>query len=283
MSIIVHIGKPGSFSHVAARTQYGADHTYIGCKSFEGVFQSVLEGNAEIGVLPIENSLAGSIYENYDLFNRYPVHIISEQYLKVQHFLLCKKSEHNDLERIKKISTVYSHPKALEQCRSFFSSHDWMKPTVAIDTATSAYQVASSDDMTVAAIGSLESAHLYRLDVLVRNIEDDRNNYTRFVYITKNKGNNPQTNKCSLQFEVKHEPGSLVRVLQVLSTHKLNLTKIESRPIHGKPFEYQFYMDFEFDPKHREGLDAVIDELRRNAHTVKMLGIYKAGEMDISK
>ncbi len=281
MSIIVHIGKPGSFSHAAARTQYGTDHTYIGCKSFEDVFRTVAEGNAEIGVVPIENSLAGSIYENYDMFDKYSVSIATEQYLKVEHYLLCKKSHATDTERMREMITVYSHPKALEQCRSFFNNHDWMKPTVAIDTATSAYQVASSDDMTVAAIGSLESAHLYRLHVLARNIEDDINNYTRFVYIIKKKADNPQANKCSLQFEVKHEPGSLVRVLQVLSAHKLNLTKIESRPIHGKPFEYQFYMDFEFDPKDREELDTVIDELRRNTHIVKILGMYKAGKLDI--
>jgi len=279
MSIIVHLGKPGSFSHAAARVFYGADHTYLSAKSFEDVFKSVAEGNAEIGVVPIENSLAGSIYENYDHFNIYPVHISAEQYLKVEHYLLCKKGELPREERLKQIEIVYSHPKALEQCRSFFDTHGWMKPTVAADTATSAYQVASSDDLTIAAIGGLESAHLYRLHVLAEHIEDDRYNYTRFLYISKSAVMIQKSNKCSLQFEVKHEPGSLVQMLKVLHKHRLNMTKIESRPIHGKPFEYNFYVDFEFDPNIRNELNGVIDELKRNTHTVKILGMYEAGEM----
>lgn len=281
MSIIVHIGKPGSFSHAAARIQYGIEHTYLGCKSFTDVFRNVAEGHAEIGVIPIENSLAGSIYENYDLFNRFPVYISAEQYLKVEHYLLCKKSGKPDAERLKEIQTVYSHPKALEQCQSFLEEHPWMKPTVAQDTATAAHQVASSDDTTLAAIGGIDSAHLYRLQVLASHVEDDRYNYTRFVYITKTKQKDERANKCSLQLEVKHEPGSLVHVLQVLNTYGLNMTKIESRPIHGKPFEYQFYLDFEFDVHKRDVAEKAIDDIVKKSNYVKVLGIFKAGIITI--
>jgi chorismate mutase/prephenate dehydratase len=277
MSIIAHIGKPGSFSHAAARILYGFEHTYLGCKSFANVFQNVVEGHAEIGIIPIENSLAGSIYENYDLFNKYPVYICAEQYLKVEHFLLAKKGNGSREERLKETKIVYSHPKALEQCQSFFAEHPWMKPTVALDTATAAHQVASSDDMTVAAIGGIESAHLYRLSVLADHVEDDRYNYTRFVYITKTKQKNTEANKCSLQIEVKHEPGSLMSVLRVLSEYSLNMTKIESRPIHGKPFEYQFYLDFEFDPLKLEVAEKAIDDIMRKSNRVKVLGMFKAG------
>lgn len=281
MSIIVHIGKPGSFSHTAARALYGIDHTYMGCKSFKEVFRNVSEGHAELGVVPIENSLAGSIYENYDLFNKYPVHICAEQYLKVEHCLLCKKKDIADGKRLQEIETVYSHPKALEQCQSFFEKHAWMKPTIALDTATAASQVASSSDMTLAAIGSLESAHLYRLHVLADHVEDDRYNFTRFVYITKQETVDPQANKCSLQLEVRHKPGSLVKLLQVLHEQSLNMTKIESRPIHGRPFEYRFYLDFEFNQGSVVSAKEVIEKMRTSCLHLNVLGMYQAGVFDI--
>ncbi|MBP6993957.1 bifunctional chorismate mutase/prephenate dehydratase [Candidatus Woesebacteria bacterium] len=281
MSIITHIGKPGSFSHAAARMQYGADHTYIGCSSFEEVFCTVAEGNAEIGVIPLENSLAGSIYENYDLFDKYFLHITAEQYLKVEHFLLCKRSGDPASDRLQQLQTVYSHPKALEQCKQFFNSHPWMKPTVSKDTATAAFEVASSDDFGIAAIGSLESAHLYRLQVLKRNVEDDRHNYTRFVYISKQKESMSSATKCSLQFEVKHEPGSLVMVLNVLKDRGLNMTKIESRPIHGKPFEYRFYMDFEFDSSTYDVHKDILEKLKDSTHAIKLLGLYASAKITI--
>lgn len=281
MSIITHIGKPGSFSHAAARAQYGTDHTYIGCRSFEEVFRAVAEGHAEIGVIPLENSLAGSIYENYDLFNKYSLRIVAEQYLKIEHFLLCKRGIAMEKERVQKIHTVYSHPKALEQCSAFFSSHPWIQPTISKDTATAASEVASSDDHTIAAIGSLESAYLYRLQVLKRNIEDNQHNYTRFVYISKREHDLAEATKCSLQFELKHEPGSLVMVLNVLKDCGLNMTKIESRPIHGKPFEYRFYMDFEFNSLVHDMFKETLDKLRDSTYALKLLGVYPSTKIEI--
>lgn len=281
MSIIAHLGKPGSFSHAAAQKQFGVDQDFIGYESFERVFRAVAKGSADIGVIPLENSLAGSVHENYDLFNTYSVQICAEQYLKVEHYLLGKAGGGDDVERLQEISTVYSHPKALEQCKTFFASHAWMKPTVANDTATAAYLVASSDDQTIAAIGSLESARLYSMRVLTRNVEDDPHNYTRFVYITKQKSDCPTANKCSVQFEVKHETGRLLRVLEVLKKHNANMTKIESRPIHGKPFEYQFSMDFEFPPQSIHILKEIIAEIERRTNVLKILGIYTAGTIPI--
>jgi prephenate dehydratase len=281
MSLIAHIGKPGSFSHLAARAQYGIDHTYIGCASFQEVFKLVSVGDAEIGVVPVENSLAGSIYENYDLFNRYPLTICGEQYLKVEHFLLAKKNGKEGEERLQEIKVVYSHPKALEQCRGFFEAHPWMKPTVATDTATAAAQVAESADVSIASIGSTDSAHLYRLGVFASNIEDDKQNYTRFIYVRKDRHEVSDANKCSLQFEVAHKPGSLIRTLQVISDRQLNLTKIESRPIHGKPFEYQFYVDFEYVKDLSSTIPKTLDLIKVNCDRMQVLGIYKAGIMHI--
>lgn len=281
MTLIAHIGKPGSFSHLAARAQYGIDHTHLGCSSFADVFKIVSEGDAEIGVVPVENSLSGSLYENYDLFNTYPLSICAEQYLKVEHFLLARKSEGSGEERLKQIKIVYSHPKALEQCKEFFSAHPWMKPTIANDTATAAAQVAGSNDVSLAAIGSEDSAHLYRLAVYARNIEDDTYNYTRFIYIHKSTARIDQANKCSLQLELAHKPGSLVSMLQVISSHSLNLTKIESRPIHGKPFEYKFYIDFEFTQKQVDGIENILSEIKRCCDRMKVLGVYKAGIINV--
>lgn len=274
MSIIAHIGKPGSFSHMAARAKYGTSHTYLGCNSFADVFRSVSEGNSELGIVPLENSLAGSIYENYDLFNLYEVHIVAEQYLKVEHYLLAKKSGKPLKERLEEIKTVYSHPKALEQCESFFENHNWMKATAAQDTATASALVASSSDISIAAIGGLESSHLYRLQIVAKKIEDDRYNFTRFVYISKSKNHEAKNaNKCSLQIELAHTPGSLVATLSVLQKYNLNMTKIESRPIHGKPFEYQFYLDFEFGSK--GVLEKALSEMKKTTHKIKELGFYE--------
>ncbi len=281
MSLIAHIGKPGSFSHLAARAYYGIDHTYMGCVSFAEVFKLVSMGDAEIGVVPVENSLAGSIYENYDLFNTYPLSICGEQYLKVEHFLLSKKGTSSGDARLKEIKTVYSHPKALEQCKAFFAAHPWMKPTVAADTATAAALIAASDDLSMAAIGSADSAHLYRLAIQARNIEDDKKNYTRFIYVRKDTHKILEANKCSLQFEVAHRPGSLIKTLHVISDHQLNLTKIESRPIHGKPFEYQFYVDFEYTHDQAPHIESAIEQIRANCDRLLVLGIYKAGIIDI--
>ena len=281
MSLIAHIGKPGSFSHLAARAYYGIDHTYMGCSSFAEVFKLVSVGDAEIGVVPVENSLAGSIYENYDLFNKYPLSICGEQYLKVEHYLLAKKNGKEGEDRLREITLVYSHPKALEQCRGFFEAHPWMKPTIATDTATAAAQVAASSDTHVASIGSADSAHLYRLGVYAKNIEDDKQNYTRFIYVRKDKQTITGSSKCSLQFEVTHKPGSLIRTLQVISDHQLNLTKIESRPIHGKPFEYQFYVDFEYTPDQSATIPKALDLIKGQCDRLLVLGIYKAGIIHI--
>ncbi|MFO0703847.1 MAG: prephenate dehydratase domain-containing protein [Patescibacteria group bacterium] len=277
MSIISHIGKPGSFSHMAARAKYGSSHTYLPCRTFADVYKSVTEGHSEIGVIPLENSLAGSIYENYDLFGKYPVQIIAEQYLKVEHYLLAKKSEKSAEEKIKDLKIVYSHPKALEQCQSFFDDHPWITPKAADDTASACAMVASSNDPNIAAIGGDESAHLYRLQTLVEHIEDDKYNFTRFVYISKSNIKNQNANKCSLEIELAHEPGSLVTVLQVLGKHKLNMTKLESRPIMGKPFEYMFYLDFEYQDNAM--YEKALDEMRRVSHKIQVLGIYQAGSI----
>jgi chorismate mutase/prephenate dehydratase len=156
-----------------------------------------------------------------------------------------------------------------------------MKPTIANDTATAESQVAISDDLSLAAIGSEDSAHLYRLAVYARYIEDDSYNYTRFIYIHKSSKPVDHANKCALQLELAHKPGSLVDVLQIISDHGLNLTKIESRPIHGKPFEYRFYLDFEFTQKQRDIIDSILSDVKKHCDRMKILGVYKAGIINV--
>lgn len=141
--------------------------------------------------------------------------------------------------------------------------------------------MAASSDTHVASIGSADSAHLYRLGVYAKNIEDDKQNYTRFIYVRKDKQTITDSSKCSLQFEVTHKPGSLIRTLQVISDHQLNLTKIESRPIHGKPFEYQFYVDFEYTPDQSGAIPKALDLIKAQCDRLLVLGIYKAGIMHI--
>lgn len=265
---IAYFGIPGSFTHSAA-TDLFPKQTFVGATSFEDIFVMLQNNKVDRGVIPIENTLAGSIYENYDLLESYNMAIVDETYLKVEHCLLGKTKSVSD------ITKVYSHPKALEQCSIFFSEHPKIEQKASTNTASAAMFVSESDDKTIAAIAGKEAADAYTLEVIVEHLENNEHNFTRFLVIArKDPRDNGEVNKCSIIVNLPHRPGSLGAIFALLAGEGCNLTKIESRPMHDKPFEYVFYLDFIFDPKEHQ-LDTILKEVEKNTLVCRLLGVYK--------
>jgi chorismate mutase/prephenate dehydratase len=268
---IAYQGIPGSYSHIAASYLYGVSQQLASFASFHEVFDALKSDDANSAVLPIENTIIGSINEVYDLISEYNFHIKSEIKLKIDHNLLAKK--HTKFEKIKKI---YSHPKAIEQCYKFFKKNARITPEIFEDTAAAAAYVSLKQTAGDAAIASLHAANIYGLEVLKSKIQDSEHNYTRFVVIEK-QNNSKKGNKSTLVFVVSHKPGSLVRSLEPFAQSHLNLTHLESRPVLGKPFSYQFYLDFEH-PDDAGLVDKIIKEMAPHTKHVKKLGTYTKGK-----
>ncbi len=276
---ISFLGIPGSFSYQAAREYFSEQDAYEGHPRFAEIFEDILKERVDYGIIPVENSLTGSIYENYDLLYRYDVRVFGEHYLKVEHNLMAIVSGDDPKERISSITRAFSHPRALEQCAHFFEKHPHIQATAYTDTAAAAQYVAQSGDTHMAAVANREASRLYDLQILAANIEDDPHNYTRFLVIGRDKDFDRESNKCSVLFTLPHVPGSLFRTLKYLADHNLNLTKIESRPIPGKAFEYIFSVDFEFKTGDMARIDEAITDFRKTTHTLKVLGFYRAGTL----
>jgi prephenate dehydratase len=279
---VFYQGTEGSYSHIVSGNFFGEGYEFVGLETFRDIFTKIGESDSSLAVIPVENSLAGSVFENFDLLNQFRAWIIGESFYKVRHNLLGfrdpKLTTDQNIERVKK---VFSHYKALEQCADFFLKHPEIQPVIYSDTAGAAKFVKENNDPSLAAIAGKEAAELYGLDILKSNLEDNQENYTRFFVIQSHKPKQldfSKLNKCSLVFIVKHEPGSLLRVIEVFARHKYNLSKIESRPIHGKFFEYFFYMDFEFDLTDKNTFNLVIDEFAKYTQWHKIMGIYPSGK-----
>ena len=276
---LAYQGIPGSFSYLAGRKLFPKAQNMIGTKSFRELFKLVDSGQAAIGIVPVENSLAGSVHEVYDLLHNHSLTVSAETYLKIAHHLLVIKSAEKPANIISGLKKVFSHPKALEQCQIFFDQRPEIERSAYSDTAGAAKYVSQSNDKTLAAIASEEAAELYGLQIVQRNVEDDPRNFTRFLVIGKESASE-KPDKASLIFTLPHEPASLYRVLEVFAQEKLNVTKIESRPIPGSPFEYNFYIDFEFQGG-RDEADKAISEVHARTRTLKILGVYKSTPVSI--
>ena len=232
-------GVEGAYSQIAADKLFaGADIRFY--KSFEGVFKAVEEGSAQYGVLPIENSTYGSVIAVYDLMRVHKFHIVRSIRLKINHRLMAKNG--TALEDVKE---VYSHEQALGQCSSFLKANPQIKITVVANTAMAAQMVADSDRTDVAAISSPDCAALYGLTIIKDDIMNSDHNYTRFICISKEMQIFPGASKISMMMALGHTPGSLSDTLVKFSSLGLNLTKIESRPIAGRDFEFMFYLDID--------------------------------------
>ncbi len=261
-------GEPGAFSHHAAQKIFGDGIKPEPRLAFDDVFESVTRKSADFAVVPIENTLAGSIHQNFDLLARHPLDVIAETFLRVQHHLIVHPRA--DLRQIRK---VYSHPAALEQCKRLMRKLKKVEKVSFYDTAGSVKFIRDNGMRNAAAIASEDAARIYGMKILRRGIEDDPENYTRFLALAR-RGSFPRTGgKTSVVFGLKNEPGVLFKALSVFALRSIDLTKIESRPIRGKPWQYLFYLDLRSDIRSPECVNA-LRHLRELAPYLKVLGSY---------
>ena len=259
-------GEPGAYSEQAVFNYFGDVQTQPS-ESFDVVFAEVASGTCEAGLIPIENSLAGSIHQNYDLLLRHDLYIVGEYLLRVQHCLIAlpgvKKSE---------IKKAISHPQALGQCAGYLRSLG-VKPESVYDTAGSVKMLQESGARDTAAIASRRAAELYGMQILEEGIEDNAENFTRFLVISKIEVKPEGEAKTSIVFTLKNQPGALFKALSVFALRDIDLTKIESRPLQGKPWEYLFYIDF-IGATHEDTARKALDHLSQYALTMRVLGSY---------
>jgi len=262
-------GEPGSFSHEAAM-KLVADAVIVPFSLSADAFAAVANGSVEAAAIPIENSLAGSVSEHFDLLLTHDVRVERETLLRIRHNLIAISGA-----RIGEIDRVFSHPVALAQCRRFLAEHPRMEAFAFYDTAGSVKQLVELRDRHAAAIASEAAAHYYGAQILQAGIEDNPENYTRFFLIkrTADVVQDPEANKISLAFSVENRPGSLVAALAEFASLGTNLTKIESRPVHGKPWEYIFYVDCQIRSGQEDAL--ILDALQPHCAMVKELGRYR--------
>jgi prephenate dehydratase len=263
-------GEPGSFSHEAALLA-DAKATLLPCAQSADAFEAVAGGGADAAMIPIENSLAGSVVEHYDLLLAHEVTVESEWLLRIRHNLIALPG--TELSRIRR---AYSHPVALAQCRKFFGQHPEITGCPSYDTAGSVKHLMELGDPSVAAIASAEAARHYGGHILLADIEDNPENYTRFFLVGRRSEArpHPKANKVSLAFAVENRPGSLVEALEVFAGLNTNLTRLESRPVPGRPWEYVFYADYQLDQP--EAADRALTQLARHCSMVRELGRYRA-------
>ena len=261
-------GTEGSFSQQAAVAFFGEECAYLACETFGGTLDSIKRGEAAYAVLPIENSSAGAVAETYDLLLKSSLHIVGEQVLPVAHHLLAVPGS-----RMEDIREIHSHPQALSQCRKFLSAYPQIVQIPSLNTALSARSVAEGKDAHKAAIAGSYAAKLYGLQILRENIHDNPYNTTRFVVIGKDSRSLRTPDKASVTFHVLNQVGSLAQLLTCFAEHKVNLSKIESRPIPEKPWEYFFFADFEGVMDEAE-LFMALDAASHCAGELRLLGRY---------
>lgn len=259
-------GEPGAYGEQALRLLFGDAETSR-FPSFGQVFEAVAQGRADAGVVPIENSYAGSITDNYDLLLKHQLNIVGQAQLHIQHCLLAVPGQTLD-----EIQTVYSHPQALMQCEAFIQEHS-LRAVPEHNTAAAAKRIASERQLGVGAIASRTAAELYGLEILAENIQTNPSNFTRFVAVSREPAPRSDPSRTSLVLMMANVPGSLHRALGALASRGLNMTKLESRPSRKVAWEYVFYLDFD---GHID--DAVVqealDELGSCTSFARVLGSY---------
>jgi prephenate dehydratase len=266
-------GEPGAFSEAAAVQLLRERIRTVPRSTFDTTFRAITEEAADALLVPVENTLAGSVVRVYDLLLQSPLEICGETILQIEHHLMgCPGATFAD------IRVVASHPVALAQCERFFEANPGLRRVPAEDTAGSVREMMSRGDKSCAAIAGRPAAGRYGATILRENIEDNAENFTRFVLLLppeeaqrfRAKG----AKKMSLAMRLAHKPGALLASLEPFSRHGVNLLKIESRPIHGKPFEYQFYVDVEAE--NREQLEMALKEVGGATSELRVLGFYAA-------
>jgi len=269
-------GIAGSFHEDAARKYFGDEEIdVVECRSFQSVCELIDADKVDIAVMAIENSIAGSILQNYSLIRDYHLRVIGELYIHIQmNLMMLPGAKKED------IKTIYSHPIAIRQCIEYIEKYF---PEAKIrenqDTAASGKLLVEEQLTDAAAIGNLRTAEIYGLNVLETNIETNKKNYTRFWILSKHSTQSDLNNKASLCFEVGHYYGALARVLNIFAENKINLNKIQSVPILGKPNEYTMHVDVEWD--NIVNYERAIHSILKNVSSLSILGEYVRGEIDV--
>ena len=272
-------GEPGAFSEAAAFEYFGSSINTLPCKTFDQAFESVTQGKCSHGILPIENTLAGSIHRNFDLLLRYDLTIVAEHHLRVRHCLLGLPDA-----LLKDVRKVFSHPAALAQCESSLDKLG-VERIAENDTAGSARLIKEKGEPTFAAIASKHAAQVYGLQVLKHDMEDNPENFTRFLVLSREPSPKMSANgngldyKTSIVFSLDNKPGILFKALSVFALREIDLTKIESRPLIGKPWEYLFYIDF-IGHTESETCKHAMRHLEEIAPFSRILGSYPRHRLD---
>lgn len=270
-------GEAGSFSHEAALKLLGDGISVLCCQRFEEVFRALGGGTAAAAVIPIENTLHGSVHENYDHLLNFDFRIVAELNLRIVHNLIAQPGV-----RLKDVRRIYSHPVALNQCLRFLAEHPEWERVPFYDTAGSVKMIMEERLADAAAIASAVSAGIYGARILKRSIEDDRQNYTRFFLLRRPEQPPLKLNeagkkgwKTSIVFSTRNQPGSLFRALSAFALRDLSLAKIESRPLRGKPWEYLFYVDF-LGHVEDERVKRALGHLEELCDLLRVFGCYRA-------
>ncbi|MBK8562804.1 MAG: prephenate dehydratase [Saprospiraceae bacterium] len=266
-------GVPGAFHDIAARHFFGADRVEIvPAHTFRQLVEQVDNGAADTGLMAIENTIYGSIISNYRLLTASRLRAVGEVYLRIRQNLMALPGQ-----RIEDLKEVHSHPIAIAQCDEFFAQHSHIRLVEMEDTALSAQRIAQQQIKGVGAIASSLAASMYGLGLLAESIETNKQNFTRFLVLERmNEAKSvPAADKVSLFFSLLHEVGSLHKVLSALSAHGANLTKIQSAPIEGRPWEYFFFVDFVTEESGE--WQPAVEAIRPLTHSLEVLGAYRQG------
>jgi chorismate mutase/prephenate dehydratase len=267
---VAYLGPSATFTHLASRRQFGSSAEYMPESTIREVFEAVYREKTHYGVVPIENSTEGIVNYTLDMFMDSDLNIAFEIMLPISHNLLSKTGKKSN------IKTIYSHPQARAQCRGWLESNFPGMPVVEeLSTASAAKRV--SKDKSSAAVASELAATVYDLKFVAKGIEDHKNNYTRFLVISKDNPKRTGKDKTSIMFSVKDKPGALFLILQPFAKHKLNLTKIESRPSRRRAWEYIFFVDMEGHIEDKN-VNKAINDVKKECLFLKVLGSYPSAE-----
>ena len=267
--LVAFQGERGSFSEEAAYKLLDRRIRVLPCETFAATFESVTKGRAQYCLVPIENTLAGSVYENFDLLLANNLHIVGEVSLRIVHNLIALPGT-----AYKEVRQVYSHPVALAQCSHFFARHPHVERIPFYDTAGAVKMLTERRPQGAAAIASHIAAEVYRARILAKHLEDHRENFTRFLLLSKRARVSPKAGKVSIVFSTPNVPGALYKCLSVFALRDIDLSKMESRPLRGRPWEYFFYLDFVGSIKEPRCKNALA-HLGEVTNFLRVLGCYE--------
>ena len=264
-------GEHGAYSESAAKKFFNEEIETVPCNSFEDALKLTENGESDYSVLPVENSIEGTVGQSIDAITHTKLHAMGEKYFKVEHCLI-------SIGNLDDIETVYSHPQALGQCSNFIKTRK-LKTVPTYDTAGSVKIIKEINDTHSAAIASNDAGNLYNIPIIKERIENNSNNYTRFLIFSKTNSKEETNDKTSIIFSVKHEPGALYQILKEFNDNNINLTKIESRPNKNTNWEYNFFVDF-LGHSSNSKIKSVLDNISKNTLFLKIIGSYPIANLD---